>query len=139
MFELPEDVAAETGETAAIDDLASCLPPVLSELSADDRDAITLCDLEGTTQEEYARGKCLSLAGARSRVQRATDPGPARSISAPRDMSPTSFRVDRLPDTLRAWLGAASFGASVRLHVCVGNFCQAHGAPSRARSAKAVQ
>lgn len=71
MVELAQDLAAETGETAAIDDLASCLPRVLSELSADDRDAITLCDLDGITQEEYARRRGLSLAGAKSRVQRA--------------------------------------------------------------------
>ncbi len=69
--ELPEDLSAATEEAAAVDSLAVCLPRVLSELNAEDREAITLCDLEGLTQEEYARRKGLSLPGAKSRVQRA--------------------------------------------------------------------
>jgi RNA polymerase sigma-70 factor, ECF subfamily len=69
--ELPEDLRAETEEAAAVDSLAVCLPRVLSELNSEDREAITLCDLEGLTQEEYARRKGLSLPGAKSRVQRA--------------------------------------------------------------------
>lgn len=71
MVELPEDLAAETNERAVVDDLTACLPRVLSELDPDDREAITLCDLEGLTQQDYARRKGLSLAGAKSRVQRA--------------------------------------------------------------------
>lgn len=71
MVELPEDLAAETTEHAAIDDLTACLPRVLSELDPDDREAITLCDLEGMTQQNFARRKGLSVAGAKSRVQRA--------------------------------------------------------------------
>ena len=69
--ELPEDLARETDERAAVDSLAACLPRALSELSEDDREAITLCDLDGLQQEDYARHKGLSLAGAKSRVQRA--------------------------------------------------------------------
>ena len=69
--ELPEDLSAETEEAAAVDSLAACLPRVLSELNPEDREAITLCDLEGLPQEEYARRKGLSLPGAKSRVQRA--------------------------------------------------------------------
>jgi RNA polymerase sigma-70 factor (ECF subfamily) len=69
--ELPEDLSADTEEATAVDSLAACLPRVLSELSPDDREAITLCDLEGLPQEEYARRKGLSLPGAKSRVQRA--------------------------------------------------------------------
>ncbi|MBE0626104.1 MAG: RNA polymerase sigma factor SigZ [Burkholderiales bacterium] len=69
--ELPEDLRAETEVPATVDSLAACLPRVLSELSADDREAITLCDLEGLSQEEFARRKGLSLSGAKSRVQRA--------------------------------------------------------------------
>lgn len=68
---LPVDLSADSGETAAIDSLAGCLPRVLFELSAEDREAITLCDIEGLPQEEYARRKGLSLPGAKSRVQRA--------------------------------------------------------------------
>jgi len=69
--ELPDDLSADIEEAAAVDSLAACLPRVLSELSAEDCEAITLCDLERLPQEEYARRKGLSLPGAKSRVQRA--------------------------------------------------------------------
>ena len=69
--ELPEELSADIDEAAAVDSLAACLPRVLSELSHEDSEAITLCDLEGLPQEEYARLKGLSLPGAKSRVQRA--------------------------------------------------------------------
>jgi RNA polymerase sigma-70 factor (ECF subfamily) len=69
--ELPEDLSADIEEAAAVDSLAACLPRVLAELSPEDREAITLCDLQGLPQEEYARRKGLSLPGAKSRVQRA--------------------------------------------------------------------
>jgi len=54
-----------------MDGLAACLPRVLSELAPEAREAITLCDLDGITQAEYAQRLGLSLAGAKSRVQRA--------------------------------------------------------------------
>ena len=44
---------------------------MLSELSASDREAITLCDLQGMAQADFARAKGLSLSAAKSRVQRA--------------------------------------------------------------------
>jgi RNA polymerase sigma-70 factor (ECF subfamily) len=69
--ELPEDLAQETEPAAPVESLADCLPRALTELSADDREAITLCDLEGMSQEAYAQRKGLSLPGAKSRVQRA--------------------------------------------------------------------
>jgi RNA polymerase sigma-70 factor (ECF subfamily) len=69
--ELPADLSAGAEEAAPVDSLAACLPRVLSELSPQDREAITLCDLERLPQEEYARRKGLSLPGAKSRVQRA--------------------------------------------------------------------
>src|SRR5512143_1455516 len=47
LVELPTDLAYEADEPATVDSLASCLPRVLSELSPEDREAITLCDLEG--------------------------------------------------------------------------------------------
>lgn len=71
MVELPEDLVAPVEETDAVDALTACLPRVLSELSADDREAITLCDLQGMPQAEYAAAKGLSLSAAKSRVQRA--------------------------------------------------------------------
>jgi RNA polymerase sigma-70 factor (ECF subfamily) len=71
MVELPADLSAESAEPAVVDTLAACLPRVLLELSPEDREAITLCDIEGVPQDEFARRKGLSLPGAKSRVQRA--------------------------------------------------------------------
>ncbi|ODU86952.1 MAG: RNA polymerase subunit sigma-70 [Thiobacillus sp. 65-69] len=69
--ELPDDLVAEHDEPAAVESLAACLPRALSELSDEDREAITRCDLEGMSQEDYAHLKGLTLPGAKSRVQRA--------------------------------------------------------------------
>jgi RNA polymerase sigma-70 factor (ECF subfamily) len=70
--ELPPDLAAEVDDPAPpVDGLTQCLPRVLSELSPQDREAITLCDIEGMTQQDYARHIGLSLPAAKSRVQRA--------------------------------------------------------------------
>jgi len=71
MVELPEDLVAPVEETDAVDALTACLPRVLSELSVEDREAITLCDLQGMPQAEYAQLKGLGLSAAKSRVQRA--------------------------------------------------------------------
>lgn len=71
MVELPEDLEAPVEETDAVDALTACLPRVLSELSAEDREAITLCDLQGMPQAEFAKLKGLGLSAAKSRVQRA--------------------------------------------------------------------
>jgi RNA polymerase sigma-70 factor (ECF subfamily) len=69
---LPEDLAAAPEDSPPpIDGLSQCLPRVLSELSEQDREAITLCDIEGMTQQSYARHIGLSLPAAKSRVQRA--------------------------------------------------------------------
>ncbi len=69
--ELPEDLVHEIDEPIPVDTLAQCLPRALAELAVEDSEAITLCDLEGLSQEDYARMKGLSLPGAKSRVQRA--------------------------------------------------------------------
>lgn len=68
---LPEDLVAPQEETAPVAALANCLPRVLADLAPDDREAITLCDLDGLSQEAYARLKGLTLPGAKSRLQRA--------------------------------------------------------------------
>lgn len=69
---LPDDLAAEeAGSPAPVESLAQCLPRALSEISVQDREAITLCDIEGMTQQEFARHIGLSLPAAKSRVQRA--------------------------------------------------------------------
>lgn len=69
---LPDDLCEpSTPGLDAVDLLSHCLPRVLSELSAEDREAITLCDLQGTTQKDYAARLGLTLPGAKSRLQRA--------------------------------------------------------------------
>jgi RNA polymerase sigma-70 factor (ECF subfamily) len=79
---LPEDLHAETEEAKPVDALSECLPRVLAELSAEDREAITLCDLGGFTQQAYATRLGLSLPAAKSRVQRARTRLRARLIEA---------------------------------------------------------
>lgn len=70
---LPDNLATSEPDDAAVDLLAQCLPRVLSELSADDREALSLCDLGGMSQAAFAEMKGLSLPGAKSRVQRARE------------------------------------------------------------------
>ncbi|MFZ4623344.1 MAG: sigma-70 family RNA polymerase sigma factor [Rhodoferax sp.] len=71
MVELPEDWVAQPVDIDTVDALTGCLPRVLSELHPQDREAITLCDLQGMQQAEFARLKGLSLSAAKSRLQRA--------------------------------------------------------------------
>jgi RNA polymerase sigma-70 factor (ECF subfamily) len=71
MVELPEDLTEQVQDVDTVDVLTQCLPRVLSELGADDREAIALCDLKGMAQAEFARLKGFSLSAAKSRVQRA--------------------------------------------------------------------
>jgi RNA polymerase sigma-70 factor (ECF subfamily) len=52
-------------------ELAACIAPLLRRLSPSFREALTLTDLEGVTQEEAAARVGLSLSGMKSRVQRA--------------------------------------------------------------------
>lgn len=69
---LPDDLMVEPEcAPVAVDSLAQCLPRVLSELSPQDREAITFCDIEGMTQQDLAKRLGLSLPAAKSRVQRA--------------------------------------------------------------------
>ena len=51
-------------------ELAGCLRPMIEQLSEDYRQAVTLVDLEGLTQQEAAAQLGLSLSGMKSRVQR---------------------------------------------------------------------
>ncbi|GAV20139.1 RNA polymerase sigma-70 factor, ECF subfamily [Mariprofundus micogutta] len=68
---LPDDIVQHEEVGVAVDDLSQCIPRVLSELSQPDREAITLCDLDGMSQQRYAEMKGITLAAAKSRVQRA--------------------------------------------------------------------
>jgi RNA polymerase sigma-70 factor (ECF subfamily) len=69
--ELPHDLGNLVEEADTVDNLASCLPRVLSELADEDREAINLCDLQGMPQADFAKLKGLTLSGAKSRLQRA--------------------------------------------------------------------
>lgn len=69
--ELPDDLTNPEEVSDTVDRLTACLPRVLAELAESDRDAITLCDLQGMAQDEYARAKGISLSAAKSRIQRA--------------------------------------------------------------------
>lgn len=71
MVELPDDLVVESGEPDTVDQLTACLPRVLSELSKSDREAISLCDLQGMSQADYAAHVGLNLSAAKSRLQRA--------------------------------------------------------------------
>ncbi len=66
-----DNLSVPEEEIPAVESLAECLPHALQDLDTDDREAITLCDLEGMTQADYAAARGLSLPGAKSRVQRA--------------------------------------------------------------------
>ena len=72
MVELPDDLhAAMPEDLPPVDNLAACLPRVLSELSPADREAVVLCDLNGLPQADYAAQVGLKLSAAKSRLQRA--------------------------------------------------------------------
>ncbi|HRA82617.1 MAG TPA: sigma-70 family RNA polymerase sigma factor [Thauera sp.] len=69
---LPDELAALPAEgPAPVDALSQCLPRVLSELSEEDRLAITICDIDGVSQQALAERLGISLSGAKSRIQRA--------------------------------------------------------------------
>ena len=63
--ELPVD-----DETIALRELATCLAPMLRQLSPTYREAVILADLEGITQAEGAERLGVSVSGMKSRVQR---------------------------------------------------------------------
>lgn len=80
---LPDDLtASEEPDLKPVDQLSQCIPRVLSELAPADREAILLCDLQGMTQQAYADKLGISLAAAKSRVQRARARMQAQMVSA---------------------------------------------------------
>ena len=62
---------AEVIRATVVDGKLPDMPRVLAELSPEDREALSLCDLGGMTQAAFAELKGLTLPGAKSRVQRA--------------------------------------------------------------------
>ena len=83
-IELPDDLPAPAEDIDTVDSLTACLPRVLSELSAEDRDAITRCDLQGMSQADFATATAngLGLSAAKSRLQRARQRLKARMTQA---------------------------------------------------------
>ncbi len=69
--ELDQDIPEENDEIPAVTTLDACLPKALTRLNKEDREVIERCDLEGEQQAQYAEYKGISLAAAKSRVQRA--------------------------------------------------------------------
>jgi len=63
-----EDDTAEPA--AAVQELARCLRPLVDQLSANYRSAVTLVDLDGLTHPAAARVAGISTSGMKSRVQR---------------------------------------------------------------------
>jgi RNA polymerase sigma-70 factor, ECF subfamily len=51
-------------------ELASCLRPMIEQLSSEYREAVTLVELDGLTQNAAAKRLGLSVSGMKSRVQR---------------------------------------------------------------------
>ena len=64
-------VLPATGDSADVrKELASCLRPMIEHLSDPYREAVTLVELDGLTQQAAAKRMGLSLSGMKSRVQR---------------------------------------------------------------------
>jgi len=68
---LPDQLSAFEQQDKPVEALSECLPRTLSELSGEDREIITRCDLEGMHQAEFAAMKGIGLSAAKSRLQRA--------------------------------------------------------------------
>lgn len=71
--EMEEDLSAkavEEDEREAKYELSHCLQPMIDRLSGEYREAITLVELEGLTNQEAAQKLGLSVPGMKSRVQR---------------------------------------------------------------------
>ena len=60
----------EENESEARYELSHCLRPMIDRLSAEYREAITLVELEGLTNQQAAKRLGLSVPGMKSRVQR---------------------------------------------------------------------
>ena len=58
-------------ERTALEELATCLAPMIRQLPLPYQEAISLTDLEGLTQADAAKRAGISVSGMKSRVQRA--------------------------------------------------------------------
>lgn len=69
--ESQDELIDHVEEIPAVKTLDVCLPKALANLSLEDREAIQRCDLDGERQSQFAKSEGISVAGAKSRVQRA--------------------------------------------------------------------
>jgi RNA polymerase sigma-70 factor (ECF subfamily) len=63
--------ADDVADESALQELSTCLKPLISGLGPADREALQLVEFEGVTQVEAAERLGLSVSGMKSRVQRA--------------------------------------------------------------------
>jgi RNA polymerase sigma-70 factor, ECF subfamily len=69
--ESADSMPPDDDDRAALRELATCLQPMMRQLSPTYQDALRMADLEGVTQAEAARRAGVSVSGMKSRVQRA--------------------------------------------------------------------
>ena len=69
---LPENIAAPEVDASeqARRDIEDCVLPFIRNLPDKYREAVTLSEIEGLTQEQVAQRQGITLSGAKSRVQR---------------------------------------------------------------------
>lgn len=65
------DAADDDADGSALQELSTCLKPLISSLGPADQQALQLVEFEGVTQAEAAQRLGLSVSGMKSRVQRA--------------------------------------------------------------------
>lgn len=65
------DAADDDADESALQELSTCLRPLISSLVPADQQALQLVEFEGITQVEAAERLGLSVSGMKSRVQRA--------------------------------------------------------------------
>ncbi|WP_423250646.1 sigma-70 family RNA polymerase sigma factor [Enterobacter roggenkampii] len=68
---LHDGVSRQDSAPETVDSLAGCLPRILDKMTEDDRTILTLCDLEGMKQADFADRNGLTLAATKSRLLRA--------------------------------------------------------------------
>ena len=67
---LDRQAFSSADEGTALQELAACMTPMIQQLPAPYRDALTLADLEGVNQADAAARAGVSVSGMKSRVQR---------------------------------------------------------------------
>lgn len=68
---LPEELAGGLPESDVPKEIASCLQPMMSLVSGEDREILRLVDQEGIPQKDLASRLGVSVTAVKSRVQRA--------------------------------------------------------------------